>query len=229
VVIGERRWEAVRAVLERFRGSHAFVILDTLNSLAPAGFDENSGRDMNAVLAAIRDLQNEFDSTVLLLHHPAKAPEGRDVGRGHGSLDGEIDGTLAFSRVGERADQHGRVVIRPKDGEEQSVDFEYVDHRLERRLVVADRGGRDSAGARRAKDVRMLTAISTGSSRVADLAVVLDQSASSIVTRAVRLREEQLVEGTGYGHPLRLTEAGFEWLAAENPSGPENPDGNPSG
>jgi hypothetical protein len=74
---------------------------------------------MSLVLGAIREL-TLAGATVILAHHPAKAIPGS--GRGHGSLDGEVDGTAEFSRP-DKAKAAGTLWVRPKDEAHRRVNF----------------------------------------------------------------------------------------------------------
>jgi hypothetical protein len=97
------------------------VTLDTLTSLAPPGFKENSPEGMGIVLAAVRMLTNlPTPATVNLLHHPAWADQaGKEMrGRGHSSLEGEHDGLLSFDRPDRERDE-AVIHVRPKDGDYQ--------------------------------------------------------------------------------------------------------------
>lgn len=111
----DRRWDEVVRRAEELGG--AFVALDTLASLSPAGWNENRSEHMSVALDAIRELTTH-GSTVALAHHPAKA--GGGVGRGHGSLDGEVDGTLEWDRP-EKDKPNVTLAIRPKDGAHRKV------------------------------------------------------------------------------------------------------------
>jgi hypothetical protein len=88
------------------------IILDTLTSLAPAGYDENNLKDVSRVLQAIRDLQDGSRMDILLVHHLNAMGERP---RGHTALDGEVDGFVKFDRRGRDQDE---VMVRfePKDG-----------------------------------------------------------------------------------------------------------------
>ena len=98
---------------------------DTVASLAGPGFDENSGRDMATVLAALRRL-GDAGATVAACHHPAKHGEGTGGIRlrGHSSLWGEVDGVLEFTRP-DRSIEAGLVRIEPKDGDLRLVPFRW--------------------------------------------------------------------------------------------------------
>lgn len=125
VTFGDReRWDSVLAVVSGF-GRSCVVGCDTLASLAGAGFDENSGRDMAVALAALRRL-TDTGATVLLGHHPAKHGEGTGGirMRGHTSLWGEVDGVLEFTRP-DRAEDSGVIRIEPKDADLRIVRFEW--------------------------------------------------------------------------------------------------------
>lgn len=63
------------------------IIIDTL-SRALAGADENSSKDMGAVIKATSILQDDGERHVLWVHH---TPHGAERLRGHGNLEGAID------------------------------------------------------------------------------------------------------------------------------------------
>jgi RecA-family ATPase len=88
------------------------IILDTLTSLAPAGYDENNLKDVSRVLQAIRDLQDDSRIDVMLVHHLNAMGERP---RGHTALDGEVDGFVKFDRRGRDLDEV-LVKFEPKDG-----------------------------------------------------------------------------------------------------------------
>ena len=111
----DRHWDRVVARVEEL--GEPFVAIDTLTSLAPAGFNENKGEHMSVVLDAVRQLTT-LGATVAVAHHPSKATNG--TGRGHGSLDGEIDGTLEFDRP-DLNRPAVNLAIRPKDGEHRHL------------------------------------------------------------------------------------------------------------
>lgn len=106
-------------------GPRTFVVCDTIASLAGPGFDENSGRDMATVLAALRQL-GDAGATVVAVHHPAKHGDGTGGIRlrGHTSLWGEVDGTLEFTRP-DRAAEAGMVRVEPKDGDLRLLHFRW--------------------------------------------------------------------------------------------------------
>lgn len=137
VTFGDRAsWDQVVAVVEAL-GPGTFVFADTVASLAGAGFDENSGRDMAVVLGSARRLC-DAGATVVLAHHPSKNGAGTGGGRlrGHSSLHGEIDGTLEFTRP-DRAVEAGIIRLEPKDG-----DLKILSFRWDRETFLLDLDGR---------------------------------------------------------------------------------------
>lgn len=113
IQFGNEQWvEFVRWMHEDLPGQRVLVILDTLTSLAPAGYDENNLKDVSRVLQAIRDLQQASRMDIMLVHHFNAMGERP---RGHTSLDGEVDGFVKFDRRGHDLDE---VMVRfePKDG-----------------------------------------------------------------------------------------------------------------
>lgn len=114
---GNEQWDRLAERAETL--GRPLVILDTLASLSPGEFDENSTRDMGNALRAIRQLTN-IGATVVLLHHPKKPGKDHNPtalsGRGSGRLDGEIDGWVEFRRA-DPTTEEVTLYARPKDGE----------------------------------------------------------------------------------------------------------------
>ena len=78
--------EVVKAT-EEMTCKVVLIIIDTL-SRALCGADENSSKDMGAVIRATSILQEDGGRHVLWVHH---TPHGADRLRGHGNLEGAID------------------------------------------------------------------------------------------------------------------------------------------
>ena len=76
------------------RGS--VVIIDTLNRSAPDA-DENTSKDMGAVLAGCKQLQSLTNCLVILIHHTGK-DESRGM-RGHSSLLAAVDASIEVHRT----------------------------------------------------------------------------------------------------------------------------------
>jgi hypothetical protein len=88
----------------------AVVFIDTLNRAAPTA-DENSSKDMGAILEAAKLLQNLIQGLVVLVHHTGK-DSTRGL-RGHSSLFAACDAVIEVSR-GE--DYREWKVAKSKDG-----------------------------------------------------------------------------------------------------------------
>ena len=88
----------------------AVVFLDTLNRAAPTA-DENSSKDMGAILQAAKLLQSLINGLVVLIHHSGK-DSSRGL-RGHSSLFAALDAAVEVSRDGERREWK---VAKSKDG-----------------------------------------------------------------------------------------------------------------
>lgn len=105
------------------------IIIDTV-SRALNGGDENSPKDMGAFIANIAALQHATGAHVLTIHH---IPQGGDMRlRGHGSLLGALDTTIAIQKS---AESRSATIIKDNDGAEgQELHFDltsvllYVDH-----------------------------------------------------------------------------------------------------
>lgn len=110
---GNEAWDKlVRFLQDDLAEQRVLLILDTLTSLAPNGYDENSLTHVSVVLDAIRQVQDENRIDVMLLHHLNAQGERP---RGHTSLDGEVDGFVRMNRRGRDVDEV-LITFEPKDG-----------------------------------------------------------------------------------------------------------------
>jgi hypothetical protein len=99
-------------LLEQATGeSLVLIIADTL-SRALAGGDENSPKDMGAMVATAALLQEKTGAHVLWVHH---IPHDADRLRGHGALLGAVDTTVSLSRNG---NTRTATVVKANDSEE---------------------------------------------------------------------------------------------------------------
>ncbi|MBW2109773.1 MAG: AAA family ATPase [Deltaproteobacteria bacterium] len=71
------------ATIDRFKPK--FLLLDPLIRLH--NFDENSAREMSALLGFLRQVQREFDVSIMITHHANKKTHGRPGERLRGSGD----------------------------------------------------------------------------------------------------------------------------------------------
>ena len=78
------------------------LVLDPFVRLV-AGLDENSAREVSAVLGALRTLQREHDVTILLVHHMRKSPAAHPAQqlRGSGDFSAWLDSGLYLTRHGD--------------------------------------------------------------------------------------------------------------------------------
>ena len=91
-------------------GAGGMVVLDTLNRAAPNS-DENDSKDMNAIIAACKAIQEELGGLVIVIHHTGKdAAKGL---RGHSSLGAALDAAVEVVRDGDRREW---TVYKAKDG-----------------------------------------------------------------------------------------------------------------
>ena len=86
------------------------LFLDTLNRAAPLA-DENSSRDMGAILEAVKALRAATDGLVVLVHHTGK--DSAKGLRGHSSLFAAMDAAVEVSRNDDRREWR---VAKSKDG-----------------------------------------------------------------------------------------------------------------
>jgi putative DNA primase/helicase len=104
------------AAIVRGVGPGVVIFLDTLNRAAPTA-DENSSRDMGAILEACKELQRAIGGLVVLVHQTGKdATKGL---RGHSSLFAALDAAIEVTRNGDRReDRREWLVAKSKDGED---------------------------------------------------------------------------------------------------------------
>ncbi len=97
--------------LAQYESTPDVLVIDTL-SAAAVGAEENSAKDMNVVMSAVKQIQADWDCSVILLHH-----DGKHTGQERGStvLRASMDLVLAVS---ENADSEPRSVRvdKCKDG-----------------------------------------------------------------------------------------------------------------
>src|SRR5207237_1377821 len=87
------------------------IVIDTL-SRALAGGDENSSKDMGAIVNSTAQLQEKTSAHILWVHH---MPHDGDRMRGHGALLGAMDTTL---HVEKSASGRTAKVVKANDSEE---------------------------------------------------------------------------------------------------------------
>ena len=79
----------------RYRCDAGMVIVDTV-SRALCGGDENSPKDMGALIANLGRIQGDLDIHLLLTHHQ---PAEKERMRGHGALLGAVDTTVHVTKT----------------------------------------------------------------------------------------------------------------------------------
>lgn len=100
------------------------IIIDTLNRSAP-GIDENSSKDMGAVIGAAKRLQELTGGLIVLVSHSGKdAAKGL---RGHSSLYAAVDAVVLVSRDGDRRRWRVEKSKDGQDGEEFSFRLSVVE------------------------------------------------------------------------------------------------------
>ena len=86
------------------------VVIDTLNQAAPNA-DENSSRDMGAILAGAKRLAELVEGNCVLIHHSGKNAQMGE--RGHSSLRAALDCSIEVTRTNDR---RAWKVAKAKDG-----------------------------------------------------------------------------------------------------------------
>ncbi|TWI73794.1 AAA domain-containing protein [Bradyrhizobium huanghuaihaiense] len=98
--------------VERQTGERVVLIIVDTVSRALAGGDENSPKDMGALVTVTARIQESTKAHVLLVHH---IPHDAERMRGHGALLGAVDTTVAVVNAGS---VRTAKVVKANDGEE---------------------------------------------------------------------------------------------------------------
>lgn len=107
--------DAIR-MIETERGQAGIIIIDTLFTALDGG-DENSGKDMGQVIAAMKRLRVEFGAAVLAVHHTGKVGE---AARGHSSLPSGMD-VMLYAKPGQAPMTVEITNPKQKDGAEHKA------------------------------------------------------------------------------------------------------------
>jgi len=104
---------AVRQVEAETAECVVLIIIDTI-SRALCGGDENSPKDMGAIVAATSRLQAGTKAHILWVHHMPQ--DGAERLRGHGALLGAMDTTIHVEKLSD--DARSATVMKANDSEE---------------------------------------------------------------------------------------------------------------
>ncbi len=88
------------------------VVVDTVSRVL-AGGDENSPKDMGALVGFLSQIQENTGAHVLLIHHTPQ--DGNARMRGHGALLGAVDTSIAIEKAGS---SRTATVVKNNDGED---------------------------------------------------------------------------------------------------------------
>ena len=105
--------EIVRQVADEIGCKVVLIIIDTI-SRALAGGDENSSKDMGAIVGTTARLQEKTDAHVQWIHHIPV--DGGERLRGHGALLGALDTTINVEKLA--CGLRTATVIKANDSEE---------------------------------------------------------------------------------------------------------------
>lgn len=109
------------------------LIIDTLNRASP-GADENSSRDMSAIIKSVDDISRAMNGLVILISHTGKdTTKGL---RGHSSLFAALDASIEVARNG---DTRSIKVEKVKEGTDGGKKF----FRLKPVVIGTDEDGED--------------------------------------------------------------------------------------
>jgi AAA domain len=109
----ERIIDVIKAAEDATSDKVVLIVIDTL-SRALAGADENSSKDMGAVVRATSILQEDGARHVLWVHH---TPHGAERLRGHGNLEGALDTAIHVTHD-QSSNIRRAVVTKANDSEE---------------------------------------------------------------------------------------------------------------
>jgi hypothetical protein len=90
----ERLIDVIRDIADE-RGQAGLIVIDTLFTALDGG-DENSGKDMGQMIAAMKRLRVEFKAACFAVHHTGKQGE---TARGHSSLPSGMD-VMLYAKPG---------------------------------------------------------------------------------------------------------------------------------
>ncbi len=105
--------EIVKEVEAEFEQKVVLIVVDTI-SRALCGGDENSPKDMGAIVAATSRMQTETAAHILWVHHVPL--DGGDRLRGHGALLGAMDTTISVVKGADGT--RTATVVKANDSEE---------------------------------------------------------------------------------------------------------------
>lgn len=103
--------EEIRCIARMYKVPLVCIVIDTLSALAP-GMNENASADVSAVRRRLVMLQEQFQASVVLVHHK---PKGGSTPRGHGSLTADFETTIEFEKT---ADRHRATVRKQREGKD---------------------------------------------------------------------------------------------------------------
>ena len=89
------------AWLQQF-GEPELIVIDTLARSMGAA-DENSTKDMGAMIRAVDDVRDAYDCTVLAVHHTGHSSAAKDRARGSSALLGAVDAEFKVEKWGDDA------------------------------------------------------------------------------------------------------------------------------
>jgi RecA-family ATPase len=115
--------EIVRQVEAELGEKVVLIIIDTI-SRALAGGDENSSKDMGAIVGTTARLQEKTGAHIAWVHHvPVDAGERL---RGHGALLGALDTTINIEKISNEL--RTATVVKANDSEEgEGINFKLED------------------------------------------------------------------------------------------------------
>ena len=83
-------------------GEPQLIVIDTLARSMGAA-DENSTKDMGAMIRAVDDVRDAYDCTVLAVHHTGHSSAAKDRARGSSALLGAVDAEFKVEKWGDDA------------------------------------------------------------------------------------------------------------------------------
>jgi len=126
----EKISESIKATIEdhSIKQNPGLIVIDTL-ARNFGDSDENSNKDMSAFVDAIDRLKNEYQCTVLIVHHPGHTNKDRE--RGAIALRGAVDTSYKLENSGENSTKNLKCMKMKDADRPESLSFGFKSIDLE--------------------------------------------------------------------------------------------------
>ncbi|QQP96523.1 AAA family ATPase [Lysobacter enzymogenes] len=200
----ERLVDTIRAI-EAERGQAGLIVIDTLFTALDGG-DENSGKDMGQMIAAMKRLRLEFGAACFAVHHTGKVGE---TARGHSSLPSGMD-VMIYAKPGPTPLTVEITNPKQKDGAEHpSMLLQALTHELP---IIGEDGQRETSLVLSNPAAAVLDAYKVKTKLTEEAVVKASASADARDQAEDRIKKHAL-DRMGEGVDLRTLEREVELLA----------------